>query len=83
MFDEAPRVIVMVPYTRWGFLKGQSREGFAPYPYGRIVEEGVDLLSKVFVSNLIYECDQSFVQVNLLSLGAWGNKVGLYAFGIL
>jgi hypothetical protein len=57
MFDEPPGVIVMMPNARGGFLNRQSRESFAPYLYGRIVKQCIDLLSEISIPNLVDESD--------------------------
>lgn len=57
MFDEAAGIIVMVPNACGGFFNGQSGEGFAAYPYGRIVKKGMNLLSKISIPNLVDVCD--------------------------
>lgn len=57
MFDEAPRIIVVMPNACWGFLNGQASESFAPYLYGRVVKKGIDFLSKISIPNLVDECD--------------------------
>jgi hypothetical protein len=64
MFYEASGIIMMMPNARWRFLNGQSRESFAPYLYGRIVKESMNLLSKISVPNLVDEWSQAFVQGN-------------------